>query len=135
MVIRVSGFAVAWLCLAAAIAVTLGSLNIPRLVHILRHEGSAVGVVTGTDCRNHNTVRYSFEVGGQSYRGSGPFGVCSPHRVGSPIVVYYSTETPTYNVADHPVAMLVNEIIPISFGCLVVPPFIIWRIRQGWAAR
>jgi hypothetical protein len=129
---RTKWFVIAWAALAATFACVFVPFNIPRIVNILRHEGSVIGKVTAPDCENHNSARYSFEFDGKAYAGIFPVdGSCQDLKVGSPIAVYFSKVSPEENQLREPAADLWNESISIALVCLIFPTLILWRLTKS----
>jgi hypothetical protein len=124
----------AWAVLAVVFASLLAPLNVPRFVHILRHEASVTAVVTGTACWNHASVLYSFTFEGRTYTGADSFTKqpCECYKPGSSITVYFSTASPEKNVTIEPWAGLWNEIISIALVCLIFPPLILLGLGRLW---
>lgn len=107
--------------------------NVPEFIHILHHEASVRGVVTSTQCWNHNSVLCSFTFNGKTYA-CGGFAreqPCESYKPGSPITVYFSTASPATNDTIEPRAGLWNEIIGIALICLIFPPLIIECLRRS----
>ena len=122
----------AWAALAVAFASLLVPLNVPKFIHILRHEASVTAVVTKTECWNHASVLYSFTFNGKRYSGADSFTdqPCESYKPGSPIKVYFSTASPEENRAYEPWAGLWNEGIPIALVCTVFPTIILLNLRR-----
>jgi hypothetical protein len=125
-------FGIAWALLAVGIASALSPLNIPRIGDISRHGASVTGVVTGTDCGNHNTVDYSFKFGGRTYAGSEQGGPCGSVKPGDVIKVYFSAVSPENNETMEPVGDLWNETISITLASLTSSLFIILGFKKWW---
>jgi len=125
-------FWLAWAALAVAFASVLVPFNVPRFIHILRHEASVTAVVTKTECWNHARVLYSFTFNGKTYTGVDSFTdqPCESYKPGSPIKVYFSTASPEENRAYEPWAGLWNEGITIALVCTVIPTFILLTSRR-----
>jgi len=124
----------AWAALGVAFATLLARFNVPRFIHILRHEASVTAVVTKTECWNHASVLYSFTFDGKTYTGADSFTdrPCESYKPGSPLKVYFSIASPEENRTFEPWAGLCNEGISIALVCLVFPPLILLSLRRLW---
>jgi hypothetical protein len=117
--------------MSTVLAILLWPPSIPRLLDIILNETTMMGVVTSTDCGNHNIVNYSFEVNGQSFKGAETTSDLCGHTVaGSPIMIHYSARYPKHNVASDPVGRLWNSIIPFLLACLLFPPLMAWSLER-----
>jgi hypothetical protein len=125
---------VPWLISAGLFTAFLALINIPTLRHIASNEATAIGTVIRKDCPNHASVFYSFTVNGQPHQGSNSMGSdCARLIKGQDIKIYYNSEHPDESTAFRPGEALWNEIIPIRLVALVLPPIIIWRVKQAFS--
>src|SRR5271167_1248671 len=84
-----------WFLVVGLSFLLLWDANVARLRAIAREPASVDGLVTSTECPNHATVRYTYSVGGQSYRGQQSLGnLCEHLNPGDKITVYYSKSSP-----------------------------------------
>jgi hypothetical protein len=116
----------AWLCLAAGIFVVLGSINLSVLFEIARDPVSTDATVVLTDCANHATVHYSYEVEGQAYAGRSTLGnECKSLKKGDKIRIYFSRRSPALSEARDPHDALIGELTVIVLAAFFFPPAII----------
>jgi hypothetical protein len=127
-----------YLCAALVIGIFLGSINLPRY-RLLAEEGKAVlATVDSTDCRNHATFSYSFNVGQHKYsrRGTAGFGTpeCENLEPGSKVVAYYLPRDPNTSEPGDIYQRLRNEVISLLIGAIAVPmPLVLglwWRVHR-----
>jgi hypothetical protein len=130
-------FAIAWLVLAAILALILGSLNLPTLLRLAAHGERATAIIVQPTCDNHASASYAFNVGATRYMGSDVMWTldCRSLHPGDSITIYYDTTDPRVSRAIEPQSGLVNEVIPIALTCLIAPPifiagFIAWSRKN-----
>jgi hypothetical protein len=126
-------FAIAWLVLAALLALALGRINIPTYLRLAEHGERATATVIRLDCDNHGRAFYTFTVGSTNYSTSDVMwsSNCLSLHSGDAITIYYEVTDPTISRAIEPRLGIENEVIPISFACLMVPPVLI-VVLAGW---
>jgi hypothetical protein len=136
-----------WLLLATVAAVLMhlvdqgdGALG-RRLV---AHGATTEAVVTGLQPKNHNSVEYTFFVGGRRFYGGGfadgPDGDASHHSVGGPIQIVYDTTDPSVSCACDPVGLARSDSWPSSLGLAafitsIPPPLITIQIERRRRSR
>jgi hypothetical protein len=104
-------------------------MNFPQLFDIVWNDATAMGTVTGTDCLNHASVHYAFDVNGRSFEGAEAMGdLCKRVVAGSPIVIHYSAKSPKHNIASDPLAKLWNDLVVYLLTCLTFPPLAVWLL-------
>jgi hypothetical protein len=120
-------FAVAWLVLAALLAIALGQINISTYLRLLEHGERATATIIRPDCDNHARASYTFTVGSTHYSNSDVMSGrdCQSLHPGDAIQNYYDVTDPTISRAIEPRDGLVNELISIALACLMVPPVLI----------
>ncbi len=127
-----------WIGMAAAISIGLGSVNVPRLVQLYRHQAIVQGIVESSDCANHSTVFYEFAVSGTRYTGHGlTAGDCRAFNRGASVTVYYVMDRPEVSSLREPRAALINEVGTALLGGLFLPPWLIFggRIKSSFRDR
>jgi hypothetical protein len=101
----------------------------------MKNQSQSVGVITGTNCADHNSLFYSFPVGSTIYNG-GDHGGCDSQE-GQPILVYYDSSYPAVNASANPTSAWWNEIITIAIGSVMFPSLLMFnffskkRSRKG----
>ncbi|MGB6538248.1 MAG: DUF3592 domain-containing protein [Xanthobacteraceae bacterium] len=120
-------FAIAWLLLAAILALILGSLNLQTLLRLAAHGDRATAIIVQPTCDNHASASYAFNVGATRYSSSDVMSMldCRSLHPGDSITIYYDTTDPKVSRAIEPEAGIVNEVIPIALACLTAPPIFI----------
>ncbi len=119
-----------WLGVAVAISVGLGSLDVPRLVQLYRHQGIASGTVERPNCENHGTILYAFVVNDMRYTGRGlDGGDCRRFHPGESITVYYVQGKPEISSLREPGAALIEELVAVVLAGALLPalPIFAWR--------
>jgi hypothetical protein len=128
-------YAITWLLLAVVIAVGIGSLDWPAYRRMAARGVSGRATVVELLPKIHNTVRYQYEVGGQTFGGQMQSWQPNPPLerlgVGESLVIYYDPQHPAASVLGDPKPMLWNETISVSLAALGMPTLIV----VGWAWR
>ena len=115
-----------WVCLAAAIVFFVGSINLSRLVAIARSPEPAEATVTRTDCSNHASVYYNYQVGQQTFSGRTSMGArCQELKTGDGIRIHYAGSQPALSEASDPIGALINELVAIGLMAFFFPPMAI----------
>ena len=129
--------AIAWIALAAILALLLGRINVPTYLRLIKHGARTTATIVQSDCNNHARAFYTFSVGSRAYSGSDVMWMfdCQPLHPGDGIPIYYDKTDPTASRAIEPQNGLVNDLIPIALACLMVPPlmiagFIAWHRKR-----
>ncbi len=131
-------YAIAWLILAVATAIGIGSLNWPAYQRMAKLGVSGQATAVELHPKVHNSVRYQYKVDGkmfygqmQSWQPNLPLGQL---HVGQPLVIYYDPQHPEHSVLGDPKAMLQNETISVALAAIVFPTVIVvawaWRSRN-----
>jgi hypothetical protein len=115
-----------WLAGAAVFAVSFG-LGAGRSAwnfYRLSHDGVLTqGTVIGLEPENHNTVRYTYKVNGQTYaRADQGF---SGFAVDQTVPVYYLPQQPDVSSVGDPDSLLTNELFPLVLATVTFPLFAI----------
>jgi len=122
---------ISWACASILIAILIGPTNFPQLLDIVWNDATARGLVTQTDCGNHGSFKYSFDVNGRSFEGGDQASdLCERIVVGSPIMIHYSSKSPKHNIASDPLAALRNHFIVYLLTCLTFPPIAVWLLSR-----
>jgi len=120
----------AWMCVAAVIFFLLGSINLCMLVTIARDPEPAEATVTRTDCNNHASVYYSYQVIQHTFNGRDSMGArCSVVKTGDEIQIHYARSQPTLSEAHDPVGTVINELVTIGLVAFFFPPLAIAIVR------
>src|SRR6059036_2399167 len=90
-----------YVVIAILLGVLIGHLNIPTYWRLLRFGQPDRAVVVRTNCGDHGSVFYRFEVEGREYRGLGNAGFGTPEcdqlKTGDQIIIYYLPWSPEVN--------------------------------------
>jgi hypothetical protein len=134
-------YALTWLVMAIAIAIGIGSLNwvFYRRLSVRGVTGQAI--VVELLPKNHNTVRYEYQVGGRTFQGQmqswPPNLPLEQLSVGQPLVVYYDPVHPEESVLGDPKPIFKNEMISIALAAVGFPTFLVvvwaWRTSRNRA--
>jgi hypothetical protein len=128
-------YAITWLLLAIVIAVGIGSLNWPKYRRMAARGISGKATVVELLPKIHNTVRYEYAVGGQTFHGQMQSWQPNPPLeqlgVGQSVVIYYDPQRPEASVLGDPKPILKNETISVLLAALGMPTIIV----GGWAWR
>jgi len=85
----------------------------------------AKGTVITKEPENHNSVRYSYEVGQQTYSGIGHGGSGNPSfeslKIGDPLLVYYDPARPSFSCLGYPDYYFRSQVAGIVFVLVVLP--------------
>ncbi|CAN5903706.1 hypothetical protein BH11VER1_BH11VER1_42160 [soil metagenome] len=129
-------YAIAWLALAAAFCIIIGSLNWRTFSRLTERGVSGSATVIGLFPKNHNTVSYEYHVGDRTFKGQ--MQSRSPNlppdqlHVGQSLVINYDPLHSEDSVLGDPKPMLTNETISISLVALIFPTLILfaWKSWQ-----
>lgn len=83
---------------------------------VAERQGTAVGIITAHEERNHNQFRYTFSLNGRSYSGLGHPRRKDP-QIGQQIVVYYDASNPSTNDLTDFAELSATSLGP---GCFIV---------------
>jgi hypothetical protein len=91
--------------------------------------------------KNHNTLRYEYQVAGRTFQGRMQSWQPNPPleqlSVGQPLVVYYDSEHPEESVLGDPKPIFKNEMISIALAAVGFPTFLVvvwaWRTSRNRA--
>jgi len=88
-----------YVIIAFVLAVVLGHFNVPDHWRMLNDGQAARATVVRTNCDDHGSVFYRFDLAGREYTGVGNAGFGTPEcgqlKPGDHIVVYYLPSDPT----------------------------------------
>ncbi len=125
----------AWLALAVAVIVGFGSFNWLSYRRLALRGVRVGATVVELLPKDHNTMRYTYTVGGRSFTGKMQSRAPNPPleqiQVTQSVVIYYDPEYPEISVAGDPVPILKNETITIALGVLMFPTLLV----VVWAAK
>ena len=129
-------YAITWLLLAIVIAVGIGSLNWPAYRRMAAQRISGKATVVELLPKIHNTVRYEYKVGGQTFQGQMQSWQPNPPLeqlgVGQSLVIYYDPQRPEASVLGDPKPILRNETVSVLLAAFAVPTFVV--IVWAWRA-
>jgi hypothetical protein len=134
-------YAITWLLLAIVIAVGIGSLNWPAYRRMAARGISGKATVLELLPRIHNTVRYQYEVSGQTFEGQMQSWQPNPPLeqlgIGQSVIIFYDPEQPATSVLGDPKPILQNETISVLLAAFVIPTFVVltlvWRVSRKHA--
>jgi hypothetical protein len=118
----------AWPLLAAAILLGLGSINLPILFEIARNPVATEATVASTDCANHMTVYYRYNVNSNAFTGRAGLSKCRSLEAGDKIPVYFSGRTPSASEARDPRDALNGELVSVGLAAFFLSSAIIGLI-------
>ncbi|MGA9868019.1 MAG: hypothetical protein WBQ75_16465 [Acetobacteraceae bacterium] len=118
--------------MACAIAVGMGSLNVPAEYALALHARTADGAVIRPSCDQHATVIYRFHLNGQDYVGQDQTqdDNCGRVRPDDHVVVWYLPDHPETSMLRVPGGALANELISIALAATLVPTVIVLPIAS-----
>jgi hypothetical protein len=103
------------------------------LFEVARNPVSTDATVALTDCANHASVHYSYEVGDRTYTGRESLGdECKSLKNGDKIRIYFSSRVPAVSGARDPHGALINELVFIGLAAFFIPPAIILMAYLNW---
>jgi hypothetical protein len=134
-------YAITWLLLVVVIAVGVGAINWPSYRRMAARGVSAKATVLELLPSVHNSVRYQYEVGGQTFEGQMQSWQPNPPLehlvVGQPVVIFYDPQHPAASVLGEPKPILRNETISVLLAAFGVPTVavLMWVWRAALAGR
>ncbi|OOG36232.1 hypothetical protein B0E51_17855 [Rhodanobacter sp. C05] len=124
-----------WIVLALAIGSLLGSQNLHRYYALDSQGIKTSGTVIALEPEDHQGVRYSYQVAGNTYKGVGTVGSGNPKfgslEVGTSVLVYYVGSDPGISELGEPGPRLQNEIESVLMAALTAPIFLLGIFAQG----
>jgi hypothetical protein len=130
-------YVLAWLLLAAAIAIGIGRLNWTSYRHMAAHGISGPATVMELLPKIHNSLRYEYQVAGRTFQGQmqswPPNPALDQLAIGQSLVIYYDPEHPEESVLGDPGPMLRNETISIGLAATLFPTLLVvmWARRAA----
>ena len=127
-------YVILWLVLAVAIGCLVGSQNLPTYHRLAERGVSGKATIVELLPQIHNTVRYEYQVAGQTYQGR--MGSRQPNPpteqlgVGQSVVIYYAPEHPEISVLGDPKLMFSSETFPVLLAALIGPTFIVFVLAR-----
>ena len=127
-------YVILWLVLAVAIGCLVGSQNLPTYHRLAERGVSGKATIVELLPQIHNTVRYEYQVAGQTYQGR--MGSRQPNPpteqlgVGQSVVIYYAPEHPEISVLGDPKLMFSGETFPVLLAALIGPTFIVFVLAR-----
>ena len=127
-------YVILWLVLAVAIGCLVGSQNLPTYHRLAERGVSGKATIVELLPQIHNTVRYEYQVAGQTYQGR--MGSRQPNPpteqlgVGQSVVIYYAPEHPEVSVLGDPKLMFSSETFPVLLAALIGPTFIVFVLAR-----
>ena len=131
----------AWILMAVAVAIGVGSLNWPTYRRMVMRGVSGQATVIELLPKNHNSLRYEYFVAGKPFRGQmqswSPNPPLEQLAVGQSLAIYFDPNHPEVSVLGNPVAMLKNETICVGLAAILVPTCLMiawvwWRSPRSW---
>jgi hypothetical protein len=117
-----------WLLFAMLIAIMLASSYWTQYFYLSRHGVFTYGVVTAKEPKNHQVVRYTYNVAGKDYSGEGRAGYRTPTfdklNVGDQVLVAYDQTDPQESCLGDPQLLLKGESFAI-IGASVIGSMLI----------
>jgi len=130
-------YAIIWLGLAVGIGCLVGSLNLPTFHRLAEKGVSEKATIVELLPKFHNTVRYEYQVAGETYQGrmgsSRPNPPSEQLGIGQSVVIYYDPEHPQVSVLGDPKGMFYEETFAVMFAALMGSTFIV--LRLAWIER
>jgi len=90
-----------------------------RYMTIATHQGTAMGTVLRTNCKNNNDVSYSFTAQGSALEGRDSWIDCRNLRPGDQLPISFSSRDPTQNMAGDGYARFLSETISILLASVL----------------
>jgi hypothetical protein len=123
---RILGWSLLWLALAAIIGATTGQ-NCVRYYRLSKSGLVVQGLAS--EMKPHEQVGYSFEVNGRGYHGVGKTGVGLPSfdqiSIGDTVPIHYLPEHPWVNCVGDPSRLYSDELFPVLGTVLTFPTAIV----------
>ena len=131
---RLIKYLLLYLALAIGIVLFLGSINWMTYYRLSKQGIGTGAVVTKTNCSNHMTFSYRFDLSGQKIDGFGGDGYgnpsCDTLKQGDSLLIYYLSSQPEINVPGDPKERLNNETISIAMAALIFPALLVFAINK-----
>ena len=128
-----------YVVLAVVFGVVVGHLNLPTYWQLLRFGRSAHAVVLRTNCDNHASVFYRFEVQGREYEDSGSAGYGNPDcrelKPGHRIMIYYVPSKPDLNIPGEIRERWNNELAFLALAVTIMPLIVLYGIFRKEPSR
>jgi hypothetical protein len=127
-----------WLLLTFFFAcLGLAALDWRRWDKLSGYDNVTEGRVTAKEPRNHQLVRYSYEVGGRAYSGAGNAGRGNPSfdqlNIGDRVRVSYDPHDPSESFLGNPEAQLRSLKTGVIFLAVLGPLFsLVGLYSKGW---
>ena len=122
-------YALAWMVLALAVSVGIGSLNWLSYRRLSTRGLAGQATVVELLPKDHNSVRYEYPVGSKVFQGRMQSWPPNPPLedlvVGKTLTVYFDPERPEVSVLGDPKKMLTNETISVGLASILFPSFIV----------
>jgi len=128
-----------YVIVAFVLAVVLGHFNVPDYWRMLNDGRATRATVVRTNCDDHGSVFYRFDLAGREYTGVGNAGFGTPEcgqlKPGDHIVVYYLPSDPNVTLPGEIWHRWDNELIVLFLAVTIFPAVIVssfWRyLRAG----
>ena len=122
-------YAIIWLVIAMALTIGIGSINLPLLHRIADRGVRSEAIVVGLFPKNHDTLRYKYNVAGRIFEGQSQSRAPNPPLAqltnGQSVVIFYDPEKPEDSVLGDPKPILQNETISVLLAATIVPTIFI----------
>jgi hypothetical protein len=122
----------AWVIFATVVAVGLGSVNIPKFLGLVRFGMPTTAYIEDLAKRTHPGVLYEYEVDGRRYTigNAQKAGNVPANRMKRQAQITYDRRDPHESTFEDPKAALKNEIISVTVAALMVPTFVLLRLKK-----
>jgi hypothetical protein len=120
-------YLITYLVLVVAIALGIGSLNVPRYAALRARAVQADGVIVRPTCDDHGTLEYRFRASGHEIlsHGSAERNNCESARTGDRVSVWYLPDQPEVSTLGRPQDVLGNELVSVGLAVMIVPAFLL----------
>lgn len=121
-----------YLSFALLIALKFGLVNTVTYFRLMTAGVATQATITGTTCSDRKTFAYSYNVGDNSYNGSGEEGFgsppCASMKPGDLVQISYLRDEPRINVPGDPQARFLNGIALTAMSALFIPLILLFVV-------
>jgi Protein of unknown function (DUF3592) len=134
-ILFVFSYLVVWLLMAIFMGALLGS-NLPRYRTLTLDGVKTFGSVIAVEPQQHQAVRYTYLVNGETYTAVGGVGDGNPPfeslSSGDSVLLYYVPSNPSLSELGEPDSRLKNELISVLIAILIFPTILAWSLVSRW---
>jgi hypothetical protein len=120
---------VTWLACSLILGFIVGRINLPKYLPLAQRGLRTNGVVSAKEPANHQTIHYTYEVGGLSYSGSSSHTGGNPDfkrlSVGDSVLVTYDEWSPQVSVLGDAKLLLRDEEVSVGMVAVLFPTIIV----------